>query len=326
MLGYGYWQRTFGGDRAVLDRALIVNARPHQIIGVMPAGFRFDGEPDLILPLRIDRGRMMSAFRLLGVARLKPDVALAQANADAARVLDVHFEQSGARPGIRARWVPSHRLLKDDVLGDVGTTLWVLMGTIAIVLLMACANVANLLLVRAAARRQEFAVRAALGARWTRLARQLLVESLTLGVLGGALGLGLAYVGLRVLLAIEPSDLPRLTEISLDRVVLAFAVIISLASGLLFGLIPIVKFARPAARRRARPQPERQPDARGAAVSTGTGGHAGGARTGAACERRSDDPKLPGTSPRRRWFHPAGARADVHHFDPADDRCRTTSV
>ena len=119
------------------------------------------------------------------------------------------------------------------------------MGTIAIVLLMACANVANLLLVRAAARRQEFAVRAALGARWTRLARQLLVESLTLGVLGGALGLGLAYVGLRVLLAIEPSDLPRLTEISLDRVVLAFAVIISLASGLLFGLIPIVKFARP---------------------------------------------------------------------------------
>ena len=134
---------------------------------------------------------------------------------------------------------------KHDVLGDVGTTLWVLMGTIAIVLLMACANVANLLLVRAAARRQEFAVRAALGARWTRLARQLLVESLTLGVLGGALGLGLAYVGLRVLLAIEPSDLPRLTEISLDRVVLAFAVIISLASGLLFGLIPIVKFARP---------------------------------------------------------------------------------
>ena len=245
MLGYAYWQRTFGGDRAVLDRALIVNARPHQIIGVMPAGFRFDGDPDLILPLRIDRGRLIGGFRLLGVARLKPGVALAQANADASRVLDVHFSQPGRRPEIRARWAPSHRFLKDDVLGDVGTTLWVLMGSIAIVLLMACANVANLLLVRAAARRQEFAVRAALGARWTRLARQLLVESLTLGVLGGALGLGLAYVGLRALLAIEPSDLPRLTEISLDRVVLAFAVIISLASGLLFGLVPIVKFAKP---------------------------------------------------------------------------------
>jgi predicted permease len=245
LLGYGYWQRAFGGDRAVLDRTLIVNARPHQIVGVMPAGFRFDGEHDLILPLQIDRGRMVGGFRLLGVARLKPDVTLVQANADAARVLDVHFSQPGRRPEVRARWAPSHRLLKDDVLGDIGMTLWVLMGTITIVLVMACANVANLLLVRAAARQQEFAVRAALGARWTRLARQLLVESLMLGVLGGALGLGFAYAGLRVLLAIEPSDLPRLTDISLDRVVLAFAMIISLASGLLFGLIPIVKFARP---------------------------------------------------------------------------------
>jgi predicted permease len=245
ILGYGYWQRTFGGDRTVLDRALIVNARPHQIVGVMPAGFRFDGEPDLILPLRIDRGRMMGGFRLLGVARLKPDVSLTQANADASRVLDVHFSQPGRRPEIRARWAPSLRPLKDDVLGDVGTTLWVLMGTISIVLLMACANVANLSLVRAAARRQEFAVRAALGARWTRLARQLLVESLTLGALGGALGLALAYVGLRALLAIEPPDLPRLMDISLDRVALAFTVLISLACGLVFGLIPIVKFSRP---------------------------------------------------------------------------------
>jgi predicted permease len=245
MLGYRYWQRAFGGDRAVLDRTLIVNARPHQIVGVMPAGFRFDGEHDLILPLRINRGRQMGGFRLLGVARLKPDITVAQANADASRVLDVHFSQPGRRPEVRARWAPSHRLLKDEVVGDVGTTLWVLMGTITIVLLMACANVANLLLVRAAAQRQEFAVRAALGAGWTRLARQLLVESLTLGVLGGALGLGLAYMGLRVLLAIQPSDLPRLTEISLDRVVVTFAVMISLASGLLFGLVPIVKFARP---------------------------------------------------------------------------------
>ncbi len=245
MLGYSYWQRTFRGDRAILNRALIINAQPHQIVGVMPEGFRFDGEPDLILPLRINRGRMMGVFRLLGVARLKPDVTLAEANTDAARVLHVWFENTGTKPEIRARWTPSIRLLKQDVLGDVGNTLWVLMGTIAIVLLMACANVANLLLVRAAARQQEFAVRAALGARWTRLARQLLVENLMLGVLGGALGLGLADAGLRVLLAIEPSDLPRLTEISLDRVVLGFAVIISLASGLSFGLIPIVKFARP---------------------------------------------------------------------------------
>ncbi|MPY89629.1 MAG: FtsX-like permease family protein [Luteitalea sp.] len=239
MLGHGYWHRRFGGDRAVLERVLTINARPHRIIGVMPTGFRFDGEPDLILPLRIDRGRLIPAFRLLGVARLKPDVTLAQANADAARVLHVW------NPAVRTRWAPSLRPLKLDVVGDVGRTLWVLMGTITIVLLMACANVANLLLVRADARQREFVIRAALGARWTRVARQLLVESVTLAVLGGALGVGLAYGGLRVLLAIGPSNLPRLPEISLDPVVLGFALTISLMSGLLFGLFPILKFARP---------------------------------------------------------------------------------
>ena len=245
MLGHGYWQRKFGGDRAVLERALTVNARPHQIIGVMPAEFRFDGEPDLIMPLRIDRGRLIPGFRLLGVARLKPGVTLAQANADAARVLHLWFENFGVNPAVRTRWAPSVRPLKQDVVGDVGRTLWVLMGTIAIVLLMACANVANLQLVRATARQQEFAIRAALGARGTRAARQLLVESLTLAALGGALGVGLAYGGLRVLLAIGPSNLPRLAEISIDPVVLGFALMISLLSGLLFGLIPILKYARP---------------------------------------------------------------------------------
>ena len=119
------------------------------------------------------------------------------------------------------------------------------MGTIGIVLLMACANVANLLLVRADARRQEFAIRAALGARWTRVARALLVESLTLALLGGALGVGLAYGGLRLLVAIGPADLPRLSEISIDAVALGFALLVSLLSGLLFGLIPILRYAEP---------------------------------------------------------------------------------
>lgn len=163
--------RRFGGDRAVLERVLTIDARPYQIIGVMPTAFRFDGEPDIILPLRIDRGRLIPAFWLLGVARLKPDVTLAQANADAARVLHVWFESFGVNPAVRTRWAPSLRPLKQDVVGDVGRTLWVLMGTIPLVLLMACANVANLLLVRADARQREFAIRAALGARWTRVAR-----------------------------------------------------------------------------------------------------------------------------------------------------------
>ena len=179
------------------------------------------------------------------MARLKAGVTLAQANADVARILHIWFENSGVNPSVRARWAPSLRPLKQDVVGDVGRTLWVLMGTIAIVLLMACANVANLLLVRAAARRQESAIRSALGARWTRVARQLLIESLTLALLGGALGVAVAYGGLRLLAAIGPSNLPRLSEISIDSVVLGFALTISLLSGLLFGLFPILEYARP---------------------------------------------------------------------------------
>jgi putative ABC transport system permease protein len=245
MLTSGYWRRKFGGDRAVLERVLTINGRPHQIIGVMPAEFRFRDEFDIILPLRIDRGQLIPAFRLLGVARMKRGVTLAQANADAARVLHVWFENSGVKPSVRTRWAPALRPLKHDVIGDIGRTLWVLMAATGVVLLMACANVANLLLVRADARRREFAIRAALGARWTRVARQLLVESLMLAVCAGVLGVGLAYVGLRVLVAMGPSNLPRLAEISLDPVALGFAVTISLMSGLLFGLFPILKYAGP---------------------------------------------------------------------------------
>lgn len=138
MISHGYWQRRFGGDRAVLERMLTINARPHQIVGVMPVGFRFDGEPDLILPLRIDRGQLNPGFRLLGVARLKPGVPLAQANADAARILHVWFDNFGVKPAVRTRWAPSLRPLKQDVVGDVGRTLWVLMGTIRQLYAMSC--------------------------------------------------------------------------------------------------------------------------------------------------------------------------------------------
>jgi putative ABC transport system permease protein len=265
MLTSGYWHRRFGGDRGVLDRALTINGRPHQIVGVMPPHFRFSGEFEIILPLRIDRGAPIPSFRLLGVARLKRGVTLAQANADVVRVLHVWFEDAGVKPEVRARWAPALQFLKQDVVGDVGRTLWVLMGAIGIVLLMACANVANLLLVRANARRQELAIRAALGASSTRIAHQLLIESLMLALVGGALGVVLAYGGVRLLVAIGPSNLPRLTEISIDSIVLGFALAISLASGLLFGLIPIVKHAHPrlagvlsAAARGASPSRERQ--------------------------------------------------------------------
>jgi predicted permease len=246
ILTNGYWQRMFAGDRGVLDRVLTVNGRPHEIVGVMPAGFRVDGEQDLILPLRINRGRLVPFFRLVGVARLKPGVTLLQANADAGRILGIWLDETGQKdPDYRARYQPALRPLKQDVIGDVGATLWVLMGAIGLVLLMACANVANLLLVRADARRQEFAIRAALGARRIRIARLLLVECLTLALLGGGIGLAIAYGGLRVLVTSGPSNLPRLSEIAIDPLAVLFALAISLLSGLMFGLIPIVRHAGP---------------------------------------------------------------------------------
>jgi len=144
-----------------------------------------------------------------------------------------------------ARFAPYIQPLKQEVVGDIGTTLWALMGTIGLVLLIACANVANLLLVRAESRQQELAIRAALGAGWRRIAGEMLLESLTLGVLGGALGLALAYAALRSLIAQGPATLPRLSEIGIDPLVLAFTLVVSLLAGLFFGLIPVIKYAGP---------------------------------------------------------------------------------
>jgi predicted permease len=245
MLAYGYWQRRFGGDPAVVDRALVVDGRPHQIVGVMPAGFRFGGEFDLVRPLRIDPGAPVTGFRLLGVARLETGVSPAQLDDDVRRVLAAWFARAGVAADVQARWAPAPRPLARDVVGDVGRTLWVLLGAIGVVLLMACANVANLLLVRAEARRQELAIRAALGARWTRIASQLLAESLLLSLAGGVVGAGLAILGVRALVALGPAGLPRLHEIAVDPTALGFTAAIALASGLLFGLLPIVKHARP---------------------------------------------------------------------------------
>src|SRR6185312_8598135 len=142
-----------------------------------------------------------------------------------------------------AHFGPNIQPLKDSVVGDVGSVLWVLMGSIGLVLLIACANVANLVLVRVEGRRQELAIRAALGARWSRIASELLVESVVLGLLGSILGLGLAYGALRILLAAAPRGLPRIQEIGIDGTVLLFTLGVALLASLLFGCIPIFKYA-----------------------------------------------------------------------------------
>ncbi len=254
ILTYGYWQRHFGGEPAsAVGRTLIVDAKPHVIIGVMPRNFRFlKSRAELILPEQFDRNKIfLGNFSYQGIARLKPGVTIQQADTDVARMLSIWLKAWPAAPGFsvalfeNARFAPYLQPLKQDVVGDIGATLWVLMGTIGLVLLIACANVANLLLVRAESRQQELAIRAALGAGWGRIAREMLLESLTLGVLGGALGLALAYAALRLLIAEAPPMLPRLDEIRIDPLVLGFTLAVSLLAGLFFGLIPVIKYASP---------------------------------------------------------------------------------
>jgi predicted permease len=202
ILTNGYWVRRFGSDRGVIGRVITLDSRPRQVIGVMPASFTLGGAPvDAILPSRINLAQPPGDFRFRALARLKKGVTVEQANADIARMLPLYLERYAAHRMDALHLQPAVHALKEDVVGDVGRVLWVLLGTIGIVLLIACANVANLLLVRAEGRGQELAVRTALGAGWGRIARALMVESLTLSLGGGLLGLALAYGGLRMLVA-----------------------------------------------------------------------------------------------------------------------------
>ncbi|HEY7336912.1 MAG TPA: ABC transporter permease, partial [Bryobacteraceae bacterium] len=253
ILTYGYWQRRFGGSASVVGRTLTMDSRPHTIIGVMPRQFRFmNWDGDVILPMRFERDKQfLGNFSYQGIARLKPGVTLQQANADQARMLASWLKAWPVPPGFsralfeNARFGPKIQPLKQEVVGDIGSTLWVLMGTIGLVLLIACANVANLLLVRAEGRQQELAIRAALGAGWGRIAQELLLESVALSLAGGVLGLALAYGALKLLVAKGPATLPRLGEIGIDPLALGFTLAVSMISGLLFGSIPVLKYAGP---------------------------------------------------------------------------------
>ena len=251
MLSYGYWQRRFGGDPGVVGRTISVNSQTRVIAGVMPRGFRIvNYDFDLLVPMGLDPVKeILAGFAYRGIARLRPGVTIPQANADAARLLNVWMDSWTNGPGTDPKWylnwkiAPALQPLKDTVVGSINTVLWVVMGTIGVVMLIACTNVANLLMVRADVRQQELAVRSALGAGRWRIARELLLESVTLGLLGGALGVAVAYAGLRLLTAIGPADLPRLSEISLDVYSVCFTLILSVLSGLLFGAIPVLRYA-----------------------------------------------------------------------------------
>ena len=253
MLSYGYWRRRFGGERSAIGRIIKVDSLPWQIVGVMPKNFRMVDAPfDLIIPFAFDRSKLnLAHFGFNGIARLKPGVSITQANADLTRMLPIWMDSwsngPGTNPHVYETWriTPAIRPLRQEVVGNVGNVLWVVTATIGLVMLIACANVTNLFLVRAEARQQELAVRAALGAGWGRIIRELLTESLLLGLAGGALAVGLAYESLQLLVAIGPANLPRLHEVSLDTWSFGFTLLLSLASSLTCGLIPAVKYAGP---------------------------------------------------------------------------------
>jgi len=252
LLSYDYWQRQFGGSPAVLGRVLHIEGSPYEIAGIMPRNFRVvDQSFDLIAPFPLDPAQQkLAGFGYHGIARLRPGVTIPQANADITRLLGVWMDSwsngPGTNPHFYESWKirPDLRPLKDLVLGNIRSVLWVVMATISLVMLIACVNVANLLLVRADARRQELSIRAALGANRSRLIRELLLESLTLSMTGGLLGIAVAQAALRLLLAYGPANLPRLDEISIDLSSLAFALLLAILSGLLFGAIPALKYSR----------------------------------------------------------------------------------
>lgn len=242
ILSHGFWQRRFGGAPGAIGQVLSIDGVPTEVVGVLPSSFRFlDADPAVVLPMRLDRAQskyVMFDFKVVG--RLRPGVSEAQATADVARMIALlppAFAKVQLQP-----WV---RPLADEVIGDIGRVLWVLLAAVGVVLLIACGNVANLFLIRAEGRQQELAVRAALGASRGRIARILLAESTLLALGGGVLGTGVAYAAIGLLRRIAPAELPRVAEIGIDPTVLAFTLCISLLSGAFFGLFAVLRFGTP---------------------------------------------------------------------------------
>jgi putative ABC transport system permease protein len=244
VISEGLWRRQFGADPATVGRAIVLNGQPFTIVGIIPATFSFFGVTDVWLPITSypnSGGLTRKDHSMTVVGRLRPGVTVQSADAEmraiAARLADRFPEENG---GTGAHVEGLH----DLVIGDARAPLYVVMAAVALLLVIACANVANLQLSHAVARRREMSVRAALGAGRGRLARQLLTESVTLSTIGGILGLAIAYGGVRALVKVIPMDLTFFSPIGVDGRVMAFAAIVSVATGIVFGLAPALHGSR----------------------------------------------------------------------------------
>jgi predicted permease len=247
VVSYGFWQRRFGGDPAIVGKWLSLGNQPYTIVGVIGKEFFSDPDADIWLPFQFEPESTNGNQYFQAAARLKPGITLAAANAQMKLATEEFYRLFPRRS--RNEWeIFAAEPLRDLIIGDARRSLLVMLGAVGLVLLIACANVANLLLVRASGRKRELAIRSVLGASRGRIIRQLLAESVLLAVAGAALGLILGFAGVRALLAVSPAGLPRLGEngsaVAIDWHVLAFTLAVALLTGVLFGLFPAFAASR----------------------------------------------------------------------------------
>ncbi|HXA06436.1 MAG TPA: ABC transporter permease [Bryobacteraceae bacterium] len=247
LLSEGLWRRRFGADPNLVGRKLAINGLSLRVVGILPQGFHYPLDAEVWTPLSFSNDDLSPNSRgnhgLEVLARIKPEFSLSQARADMDAVAQRMIEQHGEYPYKQFNFGLIETPLLEEMVGDVKIALWILMGAVGFVLLIACANVANLLLARASGREREMAIRTAIGAGRSRLARQLLTESVILGLMGGLAGVLLAIWGLRVLTNISETSFPRVAEAQMDGWVLGFTMLISAGTGVLFGLAPVFQIS-----------------------------------------------------------------------------------